>query len=1348
MSHLLQLMKNLNLVRWACLERHRALTHARSLSKPRPPCSFKLLFDFARTFMNKAVHLLSAALIVASSASAAPGDLVAAFGANGISATPHNAQNGECTVVTQLSDGRILSGSTIQTGATEYRVIVSRLDENGSLDTSFGTSGVVQLSGIAGATPQLASPVALLLRSDGRIAVAVAISGGAAVRVLSPEGVELPTLGFNYASLPSGRLNCAILGNQDRIFLGGAQRSHASASDDNGWLSQFHASGAINTSFGSFGKHTYGGSGNQGIHSLALSRDNILYVGGFNGNDAVLHRQNPTDGSFFWNSNSIAFRSTVVSSAYTARAIHLDSIGRPVVVASTMVPQGQPIVARFRLNFTLDTSFGNAGIALINSGGAGSYPQMERVIGTTLMDDDQLLVTGLVAESALQTTVGTRLISRNGVPDALFGGAGWATHVPLRHSALAPACPSLPVRNGKLLVPGWLAAVDPPTSRQAVAQVEAPLPKPIEALQVTAVADNFRVSNETSVTYAINATTSREGASLTYQWYSNSGLLSWWTNSQYTFALNYSNENNLISVLVSDGTDSIRHWFTGKVFEPPVIALSAGRVLRRPVNAQKSFSIPTSGRSPRLLRFFVGDLLERTVDVSTQEFSWNLGPSTELGSVPVRIVASNADGETTWEGTLETLPDPSVALNKQSMMVDVGTDFEFPAEAVTTATGMSFGLEKNGVDLSQPVTGGIPRLSALKLSDGGTYRVRLGTTIGLAFSPIFRLCVVDDAERQTLVAAGESVQLSARAAGPGLVYQWFRDGHLLSDSTSLTGSATATLQLSNVQSTALGDYACFVSNGDGTSKRAGRFSLRITQQPPSLSLLRLPPFRTGEFYHYQMPPELLIGAISIKNLPPGITLNPDGNILSGSPTRPGTHRLLITATNPSGSVRDFVYPLTVNGVPDHLRGLHIGDLSNAIPEGPFEKVELRVSDSGHFSAVFQFSTLRGNRKVFRKSGVFQHSTSSSGNTLTRAIWRLPQGARYPGENVLIRITENDRLSSTPFLGLSIEPIQASGQGEFYLPSRFTRAWSELPEGMMMPQGVYNLELPVLHGYQVLAAPSTSQLVFTKNRRALLRGRLGDRDSFVASPAWVENNGLYFSNLSNGSRSFTQGQLTYVKGNSPEDWDAEFTATIKKPRNFALPVRKPLPESYVMFWQGRGTRYLPPNTPFLSGPMPFNSRQANPVYSMIVGTVASPWANPSINPWGDDDSVGDLRPNFTGTGYSASQIRSIETEGYFLLPSTLKVNPRTGVLQGTFSAVNVVRVENDNGEFMRYRRTVSSYPYAGLVTRDKGSTISRGTGQTFTPYYVDYNYTDSNGNVRQSLVKTLGSQGVYLYVRGQ
>jgi uncharacterized delta-60 repeat protein len=1285
--------------------------------------------------MFKPFFFLLAVLALPLVSEASPGDFIPTFGDNGISALAYNNQNGECAVVSRLSDGRILTGSTVQTSPSQFHVVVTRLLENGSLDTSFGVDGNVLLSGITGTTVQTASAVALLQRSDDRIAVAVAVAGGAAVRILTSDGVEVPTQAINYTSLPSGRLTCALMTSQDRLLLGGVQKSSVSATDDDGWIARFHAAGGIDTSFGNSGKHTFGGTGNQGVHCLAIGRDGVLFVGGFSGNDAVLRRQSSFNGNLFTSPNTLSFRNTAVAFPYVARAIHFDSIGRPVVVASTTTDPGQPIAARFRLNFSLDTAFASNGIALLNT---ANYPQMLKVIGSTLLGDDRLLVAGLVATSPTETTIASRLIQKEGNPDATFGGSGWAAHTPFRHSSFAAIGAGLPRHNEGYLIPGWWEASSAPNNRQAVAQIEAPSLEPMEALQLTVLADHFAVPNQTSVTYAVDATTTREGANLTYHWYSNSNLV-WVGNSNYSFTLNYSNEGNAISVVVSDGTDSIRHWFTGKVFEPPVIALSPNEILPRPIHVQTQFSIPIAGRDPKTLHFYFGDVLERTITITASNYSWAPLAGHELSSLPIRITASNADGETSWEGQLETLSNPSIVLKSDNALLDAGNDFEFPVRAVTTATGLAFSLEKNGVNLSQAVSAAPPQLKAVQLGDAGTYRVRLGTTLGFAVSNNFKLGVVDDAERQILIAAGGSIQLAARASGPGLNYKWFHNSQPLSDSTEVAGSESAVLQIANVQAAALGIYTCTVSYENSASKRAGHFTVRTTEQPPDLNLLHLPPFKIGEYYHYQIPPELLIGDISFTNLPPGISLNPDGNILSGSPTRLGSYQLLISATNPSGSSLNFVYPITVGALPDHLRGHHVYDYSTANEDISFQKLELRVSDTGHYSAVVHFSKLQGKSQVFRKSGVFQASPPTAADTITKAIWNLPRGAMFSRFKKRIRFYETDRFSSLPRLAMVIEEIDSDGNIYGDEQAILTRAWSELPDSLTLPLGIYNFELQKNQGLDTLSAPSIAQLVFTSRRRALLKGRLGDRQSFVASPLWTPNNTLYFNNLAHGSRSFVRGGMLINKGNSTDDWDTEIHAQITKHRNFPPPVKTPLPGSYTMVWEGVGTRYLPPNTPFLSGPMPFNSRLDNPLYALLMGSSYAPWLYGLSGP---------LRPNFTGSGYSFSDLRSIEGREFSAAPASIKINPKTGQISGKFWTHYIVEITNDNGDYIRTKRTSSKHSYTGLVTRSKHSTISEGSCQSFLPDYVDYIYTDSKGNERDILVKTRGSQGIFLFVHGQ
>jgi hypothetical protein len=291
----------------------------------------------------------------------------------------------------------------------------------------------------------------------------------------------------------------------------------------------------------------------------------------------------------------------------------------------------------------------------------------------------------------------------------------------------------------------------------------------------------------------------------------------------------------------------------------------------------------------------------------------------------------------------------------------------------------------------------------------------------------------------------------------------------------------------------------------------------------------------------------------------------------------------------------------------------------------------------------------------------------------------------------------------------------------------------------MLQGSYNMELPRSSGFVAMTAPSVCRLTFTQSGRALLTARLGDNSQLVASPVWNANNGLYFHNLTNGNRSMTRGDMTYLKGVSPDDWDTVITASITKPRHVARSPKSYLPSNLSFQWAGSGTRYLPPDVPFLSGPMPFNSRQIDPAYALLMDTTSQPWVH---------GTIGTLYPNFTGSGYSPSQVRALDYPGYFTLPSTLKVSPRTGLISGRFWAASVVEQNNDEGYFIRYKKSISRPSYSGLVVRERNSTISTGSCQSTMPYFHYGYYYDSEGYYQETLTRTSGSQGIFLFVQGQ
>ena len=85
---------------------------------------------------------------------------------------------------------------------------------------------------------------------------------------------------------------------------------------------------------------------------------------------------------------------------------------------------------------------------------------------------------------------------------------------------------------------------------------------------------------------------------------------------------------------------------------------------------------------------------------------------------------------------------------------------------------------------------------------------------------------------------GVDVIFTVVASGPGLMYQWYRDGDVLTDGLGISGTNTSSLTITSVQAGDAGSYHCVVSNAFGsvTSTAAALISdngkCHIIKAPP------------------------------------------------------------------------------------------------------------------------------------------------------------------------------------------------------------------------------------------------------------------------------------------------------------------------------------------------------------------------------------------------------------------------------------------------------------------------------------------------------------------------------------
>jgi uncharacterized delta-60 repeat protein len=344
-----------------------------------------------RSFTGQRLAFLAAVAVIASStfALAQAGQLDSTFGTGGIFTTNYTGPDDTMdTAVAIQSDGKIVVG-----GSNPGGPVLMRLNTNGTLDSSFGTGGVVNNSfdNILGLV------FGIVIQPDGKIvAGAAGFTGGSVGRFNSDGSVDTTfgNGGFTVSkSLNSGPgiLSAIALQADGKILVTGA-----------GLLGRYTGTGQLDPSFGS------GGSGIAPLNSviataIAVQPDGKILVTtgtgapselfaspGFPGPQAGAIARYNTDGSLDTTFGVSGQASCVASAA----AIGIQSNGK-IVVAGTIPSVLQTLlesdgitvvnnqtgfgVVRYNASGSVDTSF-NPGGGIGSGGGVitgfgNSFPQ-------------------------------------------------------------------------------------------------------------------------------------------------------------------------------------------------------------------------------------------------------------------------------------------------------------------------------------------------------------------------------------------------------------------------------------------------------------------------------------------------------------------------------------------------------------------------------------------------------------------------------------------------------------------------------------------------------------------------------------------------------------------------------------------------------------------------------------------------------------------------------------------------------------------------------------------------------------------------------------------------------------
>ncbi len=325
------------------------------------------------------------------------GSLDTSFGTDGVYINEFGAGNDLAKSIVEQADGKLVIGGYVQNTDRDFAVM--RLNADGSVDSDFGASGVVYADF---GTSDVGNDIAI--QSDGDILITGASNADTDIRVVRLNGADGS---FDNGFGVNGIATIDLGGSEDatsiavdgfgRIILGGFR-------DADAFVARLTSTGSLDTSFGNpngYATTGLGGTGISDVGQVIVQIDSSYVLVGSSFDYSFPYGQNEAIGIARFTSAGIldsgfgddgVVRQLVNgSNIYNyGHDVAQQSDGKLIVVGTaTPTSQGESVVFRYNTDGTLDTSFGDNGIAIAPSGFNWS-----ETYGVDIASDSTILVAG------------------------------------------------------------------------------------------------------------------------------------------------------------------------------------------------------------------------------------------------------------------------------------------------------------------------------------------------------------------------------------------------------------------------------------------------------------------------------------------------------------------------------------------------------------------------------------------------------------------------------------------------------------------------------------------------------------------------------------------------------------------------------------------------------------------------------------------------------------------------------------------------------------------------------------------------------------------------------------------